>query len=402
MGLGVLQADARFDRLCKPKMNISVLGSTGSIGTQTLEVASQHPKKLKVLGLSAGNNTDLLRKQIKKYRPKLVSVKREKDKKAFKNISNVQVGFGDKGNIEVATLKNVEKVVIATPGLAGIAPTLAAIKAKKTVALATKEVLVAAGELVTTEATKNKVSLIPIDSEHSAIFQCLLGRGEKEVKRIILTASGGPFKGKKAKDLKKITPAQALAHPTWKMGQKITIDSATLMNKGFEVIEAMWLFGVPLSKIQVVVHPQSIIHSAVEFVDGSIIAQMGASDMRLPIQYALFYPGERLKNNFRRFSFFDRRDLTFDEPDLKTFKCLDLAFKAISKGGSTPAVLTAANDVAVEAFLAGKLPFLSIADVVEATLGAQKSRKYKNLDELLVIDAWARDKATQNVIKFSK
>ena len=383
-------------------MNISVLGSTGSIGTQTLEVVSAHPKKLKVLGLAAGSNTSLLKTQIKKFRPKAISVKKEEDKRAFKNIKNVQVRFGDKGNIEVATLKGVERVVIATPGLAGIAPTLAAIAAKKTICLATKEVLVAAGELVTSEAKKHKVSLIPIDSEHSAIFQALSGRSEKEVKRIILTASGGPFRGKTVKDLKKITPAQALAHPTWSMGKKITIDSATLMNKGFEVIEAMWLFGVPLSKIQVVVHPQSIIHSAVEFVDGSIIAQMGASDMRLPIQYALFYPGERLPNNFRRFSFFDKRDLTFDEPDLKTFKCLDLAFKAISKGKSAPAVLTAANDVAVEAFLAGKLPFLGIGQVLEATLSAHKVQKFRNLDELLAIDEWARENAAQNVLKFSK
>jgi len=383
-------------------MNISVLGSTGSIGTQTLEVVSAHPKKLEVLGLAAGSNTKLLRQQIKKFKPRVVSVKREEDTGAINEIKSTAVKFGDSGNIEVATLKGVDKVVIATPGLAGITPTLSAIRAKKTVALATKEVLVAAGELVTAEARRNKIQIIPIDSEHSAIFQSLGGRAEKEVKKIILTASGGPFRGKKTRDLGRITPAQALAHPTWKMGQKITIDSATLMNKGFEVIEAMWLFGVPLSKIQVVVHPQSIIHSAVEFVDGSIIAQMGASDMRLPIQYALFYSGERVGNNFSRFSFFDKRDLTFEEPDLKTFKCLDLAFKAISKGKSLPAVLTAANDVAVEAFLAERLSFLGIADVVEATLSSHKPKKCASLDELLAIDTWAREKAAQNVLKFGK
>ncbi len=382
-------------------MNISVLGSTGSIGTQTLEVVSAHPKKLKVLGLAAGSNTELLRRQIKKFGPKAVSVKSEKDAKKLLGKSS-KINFGDKGNIKIATLKSVDKVVVATPGLAGIAPTLAAIKAKKTIALATKEVLVSAGELVTSEAKKNKVSLIPIDSEHSAIFQCIADRGANEIKRVILTCSGGPFRGMKPKQLKKITPAQALAHPTWKMGQKITIDSATLMNKGFEVIEAMWLFGVSLSKIEVVVHPQSIIHSAVEFVDGSIIAQMGASDMRLPIQYALFYPGERLKNSFRRFSFFDNHGLTFEEPDRKTFKCLDLAYKAISQGKTAPAVLTAANDVAVEAFLAGKLSFLRISDVVESTLNANRAKKYSSLEELLVVDGWARDKAAQFVVKFSK
>ncbi len=380
-------------------MNISVLGSTGSIGTQTLEVVSAHSGKLKVLGLSAGSNTVLLKQQIKKFKPKAVSVKSEEDAKKLLGKSS-KINFGDKGNINVATLEGVDKVVIATPGLAGIAPTLAAIRAKKTICLATKEVLVAAGELVVSKAKKNKVDLLPIDSEHSAIFQCIAGRSVDEIKRIILTCSGGPFRGMKLKQLKKIIPAQALAHPTWKMGQKITIDSATLMNKGFEVIEAMWLFGVPLSKIEVVVHPQSIIHSAVEFVDGSIIAQMGASDMRLPIQYALFYPGKRLPNNFGRFSFTDSKGLSFEEPDRKTFRCLDLAFKAISQGKTASAVLTASNDVAVEAFLAGRLSFLRIADVVESTLNANRPKKYSSLEELLVVDAWARDKAAQFVVKF--
>ncbi len=386
-------------------MNISVLGSTGSIGTQTLEVVNSHPDSIRVLGLTAGGNVDLLNYQIKKYRPEAVSVRREEDAKRLLKLKGGKVSkvyFGDNGNSAVATLKNIQKVVIATPGLAGISPTLAAIRAKKTIALATKEVLVAAGELVISEVKKNKVSMLPIDSEHSAIFQCLAGRSVGEVKKVILTASGGPFRGMKSKQLKNITPAQALVHPTWKMGQKITIDSATLMNKGFEVIEAMWLFGVPLSKIEVIVHPQSIIHSAVEFVDGSIIAQMGASDMRLPIQYALFYPGKRFLNNFRRFSFSDSRGLTFEEPDRKTFRCLDLAFKAISEGKTVPAVLTAANDVAVEAFLAGRLSFLGISDVVESTLNAYSSKKYSNLEELLVADSWARDKAAHFVVKFGK
>lgn len=386
-------------------MNISVLGSTGSIGTQTLEVVDSHSDSLRILGLAAGGNIDLLNRQIKKYRPGVVSVRQEEDVKRILKLKGgklSKIHFGDSGNREVATLKNVQKVVIATPGLAGISPTLAAIRAKKTIALATKEVLVAAGELVVSETKKYKVNLLPIDSEHSAIFQCLTGRSPVEVKKIILTASGGPFRGKKPKQLKNITPVHALAHPTWKMGQKITVDSATLMNKGFEVIEAMWLFGVPLSKIEVVVHPQSIIHSAVEFVDGSIIAQMGASDMRVPIQYALFYPGKRVFNNFRRFSFSDSRGLSFEEPDRKTFRCLDLASKAVLEGKTAPAVLTAANDVAVEAFLAGRLSFLGIADVVESTLNAHSTKKYSNIEELLVADAWARDRASQFVVKFGK
>ena len=386
-------------------INISVLGSTGSIGTQTLEVVDQFKDSIKVVGLAAGGNVNLIKNQIEKYKPKIVSVAEEKTAgllRKSKKLGSTKVSFGDEGNCAVAIINLADKVVIATPGLFGIKPTLLAIKNKKTIALATKEVLVAAGELIVSEARKHKVDLLPIDSEHSAIFQCIAGRSADEVKRVILTCSGGPFRGMKPKQLKKITPAQALAHPTWKMGQKITIDSATLMNKGFEVIEAMWLFGVPLSKIEVVVHPQSIIHSAVEFVDGSIIAQMGASDMRLPIQYALFYPGKRLGNKFRRFSFTDGKGLSFEEPDRKTFRCLDLAFKAIGEGKTAPAILTAANDVAVEAFIAGRLSFLRSADVVEATLNAHTPKKYSNLEQILVVDGWARDKAAQFVVKFGR
>ena len=375
-------------------INISILGSTGSIGTQTLEVVDQFKNSLKVVGLAAGGNLNLLRAQIKKYQPKVVSVREEKDAK------RLGVLWGDSGNCKVATISTADKVVIATPGLAGIRPTLAAISAKKTVALATKEVLVAAGDLVTREATKHRVKIIPIDSEHSAIFQCLGGRTVEEVKRVILTASGGPFRGMKANQLKNIKPEQALKHPNWKMGAKITIDSATLMNKGFEVIEAMWLFGVPFSKIQVVVHPQSIIHSVVEFVDGSIIAQMGPSDMRLPIQFALLYPGKREANNFRRFSFSDFATLSFEEANTAAFRCLSLAYQAIKTGKTAPAVLTAANDVAVETFLRGKLPFWRIADVVESTLVFHSAQKYSSLEELLAVDTWARETAAKFVVKF--
>ena len=376
-------------------INVSLLGSTGSIGTQTLEVVDQFKSQLKVVGLAAGGNVSLLKKQIKKYHPKAVSVKKEKNARILG-----KAYFGDEGNCMVATLPAVDKVVIATPGLAGIKPTLAAIGSRKTIALATKEVLVAAGQIVTGQAKKNRVKILPIDSEHSAIFQCLEGRKVDEVKRIILTASGGPFRGMKSGQLKNITPSQALKHPNWKMGAKITIDSATLMNKGFEVIEAIWLFGVPLSKITVVVHPQSIVHSAVEFVDGSIIAQLGPSDMRLPIQFALLYPGKRGKNNFRRFSFGDFSALSFEEPDLRTFRCLDLAFGAIGQGKTMPAVMTAANDIAVAAFLSKKLPFLRIPDVIESTLGVHKPHVYSSMEEILEVDTWARDIAAKFVVKF--
>ncbi len=383
-------------------VNISILGSTGSIGTQTLSVVDEFKNSIKVAGIAAGESVDKVREQIKTYHPKAVSVKRQEDAKLLRSKKGPRIGWGDAGNCAVATLATVDKVVIATPGLAGIKPTLAAIKSKKTIALATKEVLVAAGDIVMGEAAKHKVKILPVDSEHSAIFQCFEGRTVGEVKRIFLTASGGPFRGKKLKDLKSVKVEQALAHPNWKMGRKITIDSATLMNKGFEVIEAMWLFGVPLSKITVVVHPQSIIHSAVEFLDGSIIAQVGPSDMRLPIQYALLYPGRRQANSFKRFSFSDFGALSFEEPDRKTFRCLDLASKAVAIGKTAPAVLTAANDVAVEAFLLEQLPYLKIPDVIESTLAAHKPRRYSSIEEILEADTWAREEASKFVIKFGR
>lgn len=383
-------------------INISILGSTGSIGTQTLSVVDEFKNSIKVVGISAGESIDKVREQTRKYHPKAVSVKKEEDAKFFRPKKGLRVGWGDSGNCMVATLPGADKVVIATPGLAGIKPTLAAITAKKTIALATKEVLVAAGDLVTREAKNHNVEIVPIDSEHSAIFQSLGERSIDEVKNVIITASGGPFRGKKPKDLKNIKVEQALAHPNWKMGRKITIDSATLMNKGFEVIEAMWLFGVPLSKIKVVVHPQSVIHSAVEFIDGSIIAQIGPSDMRLPIQFALFYPGKRRVNSFKKFSFGDYPNLSFEEPDIKTFRCLGLAYRVIKEGKTAPAVLTAANDIAVEAFLNGNLPFLRIPDVVESVLDRHAPKRYKTLEEILAVDSWAREEALKFTIKFSK
>lgn len=385
-------------------INISILGSTGSIGTQTLAVVSEFKNLLNVVGLAAGGNLDLLQAQIKKYHPKAVSVKKEEDAQLLgksKKLQSPHVYWGDSGNCNVATLPSVDKVIIATPGLAGIKPTLLAIKHKKTIALATKEVLVAAGDIVTREARRHKAKILPIDSEHSAIFQSLGTRKIEEVKRIIITASGGPFRGMKLKQLKNVKVEQALKHPNWKMGAKITIDSATLMNKGFEVIEAMWLFGIPLEKIRVIVHPQSIIHSAVEFIDGSIIAQMGPSDMRLPIQFALLYPGKRQENGFRRFSFSDFSTLSFEEPDVATFRCLDLAYRTVKTGGTAGAVLTAANDVAVEAFLVGKLLFARIPDVIESTLAAHNPQRYSKVEEILEVDSWARNFAAKFVVKFT-
>lgn len=381
-------------------INISILGSTGSIGTQTLEVVDQFPNLFHVIGLAAGTNLQLLQKQIQKYHPKAVSIKKVEDARSLKKQKSPGIFWGDQGNCAVATLPAVDKVVIATSGLAGIKPTIAAIKSKKTVALATKEVLVAAGGIVMREAKKQKVRILPIDSEHSAIFQCLEGRKVGEVKRVVLTASGGPFRKMKPKYLKSVGCVQALKHPNWKMGKKITIDCATLMNKGFEVIEAFWLFGVSLSKITVVVHPQSVVHSAVEFVDGSILAQIGPSDMRLPIQFALLYPRKRVANDFKKFSFSDHPTLSFEEPDRKTFRCLDLAYKAVLTGKSAPAVLTAANDTAVEAFLTEKLPFYRIPDVVESTLLAHEPQQCLSIEEILEVDRWAREIAAKFVVKF--
>lgn len=379
-------------------INISILGSTGSIGTQTLEVVNEFKKEIKVVGLAAGNNTKLLAQQIKKYTPKAISIKENKDLKFFKKPSSLAVYFGDKGNCTIATLPQAQIVVIATPGLAGINPTLAAIKSKKKIALATKEVLVSAGKIVTQEAKRAGVNLLPIDSEHSAIFQCLEGKDIKEVSKIIITASGGPFRGFKQNQLRKVTRQQALNHPNWKMGKKITIDSATLMNKGLEVIEAMWLFGISFEKIQVVIHPQSVIHSAVEFVDGSIMAQIGPSDMRIPIQYALLYPGKRQPNTLKRLSFDDYPALTFEKPDLKTFRCLELALQAAKTGGNMPAVMTAANDIAVDAFLKEKITFYKIPDIIEDVLEKHTSSLATTVEEIFEVDQWARD-AAYDIVK---
>lgn len=345
--------------------NISIIGSTGSIGTQTLSVVDEQGD-LKVCAMSCGRNIDLFEKQIRKYLPRLVCVWEEKDAKDLKaRISDldVTVTYGMDGLIEVATVEEVAIVVTAIVGMLGIRPTIAAINAGKDIALANKETLVCAGHIIMPLAKEKKVSILPVDSEHSAIFQSLQGNEGNAIEKILLTASGGPFRGKKYEELEKVTVADALNHPNWSMGKKITIDSATMVNKGLEVMEASWLFGVPASRIEVYVHPQSIIHSAVEYEDGAVIAQMGVPDMRLPIQYALYYPKRRSLSG-DRLDLFKAKDLTFEEPDMEVFFGLHLAFDAFEAGGNVPTVFNAANERAVALFLEEKIRFLEIPELI--------------------------------------
>ncbi len=348
------------------KKQIAILGSTGSIGTQALEVISEHSDLFEVEVLTANNNSALLIEQAKKYKPNTVVITNE-DK--YKEVDDalfdlgIKVFAGQQSLEEVVEGENIDVVLTALVGYSGLKPTIHAIKSGKNIALANKETLVVAGDLITKLCQEYGVSIYPVDSEHSAIFQCLVGEQYNPIEKIYLTASGGPFRGKLRNDLLDITKAQALKHPNWDMGAKITIDSATLMNKGLEVIEAKWLFDLKAEQIEVVVHPQSIIHSAVQFEDGSIKAQLGLPDMKLPIQYALGFP-ERLKNSFNRFNFLDYPNLTFEKPDRKTFRNLDLAYTAMSKGGNMPCILNAANEIAVAAFLKDEIGFLNMSDLI--------------------------------------
>jgi len=374
---------------------ISILGSTGSIGTSTLDVVRNNPEKFKVAGLACGSNLDLLVQQIQEFKPQYVSVGKEEDiakLQAQLGKSVPEIGWGMQGNITVATLPQVDMVISAIVGAAGLEPTLSALKAKKAVGLANKETLVVAGSLMTQMAKKQQVTLFPIDSEHSAIFQCLVGQNRDELRKIIITASGGPFLNKPRDEFSSITVEQALKHPNWSMGAKITIDSATLMNKGLEVIEAKWLFDLEPEEIEVVIHPQSIIHSMIEFHDGSILAQLGIPDMRVPIAYALSFP-ERLPNSLPSLSLTELGSLTFFPPDYEKFDCLKLARQSLSKGGSYTAVLNAANEVAVKRFLEKKIGFSAIPYVVEATLEKHQSCEPASVDEILAIDQWARFEA---------
>lgn len=373
---------------------IAILGSTGSIGQQTLEVARIFGNKFKIIALGAGTNSRLLSSQIREFQPRMVSF--QGPKALLKEV--IRPGRTSARLVtleEMASHPEVDLVLIATSGKAGLSPTLAAIRSRKEVALANKEVLVMAGAIVMAEARKHGVKIRPVDSEHSAIWQCLKGEQRRSVARLLLTASGGPFLRYPVKKLNSMTPEQALAHPTWKMGRKVTIDSATLMNKGMEVIEAHWLFGVPYSRISVVIHTESIVHSMVQFVDGSIKAQLSRPDMRLPIQYALGYPGRNFNPDLPVMDWDKVLALNFEPPDLAKFPCLRLAREAGEMGGTYPAVLCAADEVAVERFLSHQIRFDDIARLVEDALDHHSGVKRPSLDEILEVDAWARQYATQ-------
>lgn len=375
--------------------NIAVLGSTGSIGTQTLEVVRRNKDLFHITVLAANASDELLEQQIKEFNPEIAVLS---DENAYKRLKaryqgSTKLMGGRAAFIDVAAVPEVDTVVTSMMGFAGLEPTMKAIAAKKNIALANKETLVVAGELVMRAAKANGVKILPVDSEHCAFFQCLQGEKLATVEKLLLTCSGGPFRGKKRAELKNATRAEVLAHPTWNMGQKITVDSATLVNKGLEVIEAKWLYGVDYEQIQVVVHPQSIVHSMVEFTDGAIIAQLGSTDMKLPIQYALTYPN-RIHSDFERLDFWQLKDLTFDRPDTDTFKGLKFAYEAGKIGGSMPCVFNAANEIAVGAFLQGAIKFLDIYDIIEETMLKRETILEPTLEELFAEDKWAREFAT--------
>ena len=372
--------------------NISILGSTGSIGTQTLDVVREIGG-INVKAITANNNIELLEKQIREFKPDIAAVMNEemveKLKERVKDCGT-KILSGIDGLIEAAVYKESDTVVTSVVGNIGIVPTFEAIKAGKNIALANKETLVSAGELIINAVKKYGVKLYPVDSEHSAIFQCLRGNEDNKIRRILLTASGGPFRGRKREELLNVRAEDALKHPNWSMGKKVTIDSASLMNKGLEVIEAKWLFGVDVEDIEVLIHPQSIVHSAVEYEDGAVIAQMGEPDMKVPIQYALTYP-KRVKNSFPKIDFAQRNSLTFEKPDMDTFKCLSLAYRAIKTGGTMPTVMNGANEMAVAAFLENKIGFLDIADIIEKTMMSYNVKYDYMVEDLVEADKWARN-----------
>lgn len=367
---------------------IALLGSTGSIGTQTLEVVREQGD-IQVTAMAAGRNIRLLEQQVREFKPQLVSVWEEKDACILRQSlcdMEVKVVSGMEGLLEIAVTPESEILVTAIVGMLGIRPTIAAIEAGKDIALANKETLVTAGHLIMPLAAEKGVSILPVDSEHSAIFQSLNGERENRISKLLLTASGGPFRGKKREELTKIQVEDALKHPNWSMGRKITIDSATLVNKGLEVMEAKWLFGVELEQIQVVVHPQSIIHSMVEYEDGAVIAQLGTPDMRLPIQYALYYP-KRRKMSGKRLNFYELSNLTFEQPDTDTFQGLALAFRAMKQGGNIPTVYNAANERAVALFLNRKISFLEIPEIINACMENIGYKENPGVEEILATEA---------------
>lgn len=383
-----------------PQKHLAILGSTGSIGTQALDVVAAHPDSFTIEVLTAQNNADLLIEQAAKFKPNVVVIANEDlYDKVFETLDplGIQVYAGDKAIADVVQMDCIDTVLTSMVGYSGLIPTVRAIEAGKQIALANKETLVVAGELVTALAREKGVNIYPVDSEHSAIFQCIVGEFHNPIEKILLTASGGPFRGRTRDELLHVTKAQALKHPNWSMGAKITIDSASLMNKGLEVIEAKWLFGLEASQVEVVVHPQSIIHSMVQFEDGSIKAQMGLPDMRLPIQFALTYP-HRLKADFPRFDFTQYPALTFEQPDLKTFRNLQFAFDALERGGNMACIINAANEIAVAAFLRDEIGFLEMSDLIETCMQRVTFIQQPTLADYIETDAETRKVAKESVI----
>lgn len=379
------------------KKHLAVLGSTGSIGTQVLDVVKNNSDLFEVEVLAAQNSYHELIKQAIEFRPNTVIIGNEQHFKAVSEALekfDIKVFAGEKSISQIAEMDSIDMVLIALVGFAGLAPTIAALKAGKPIAIANKEAFVVAGEIVTQLAREKNVNIYPIDSEHSAIFQCLAGEFHNTVEKIYLTGSGGPFRGKTYEELAQVNIREALNHPNWCMGKKITIDSASLMNKGLEVIEAKWLFGLDAHQIEVIIHPQSIIHSLVQFEDGSIKAQMGLPDMKLPIQYALTYPN-RLKTDFPRFNFVDYPELTFEKPDMKNFRNLALAYEALEKGGNMPCILNAANEVVVEAFLTSKIEFVEMPDIIEKCMQTMNYIKKPSFEDYVLTDNETRIKATE-------
>ncbi len=378
------------------RKKIVILGSTGSIGQQTLEVIRKFSNEFEVVGLSGWENTDFLKEQISFFIPKIAVVKNEytakKLKKDLDNLSGIKILWGTDGLIRISTLEEADIIVVAITGIASLIPTFEAVKRGKNIALASKEALVVAGELLVKEAKLRNAKIIPIDSEHSAILQCLKNEQKDSVEKIILTASGGALYNLTETALENVSVEDALDHPTWKMGKKVTIDSATLMNKGLEVIEAKWFFNIPANKIEIVIHPQSYVHSMVQFIDGTILAQIGEHDMRIPIQYALFYPN-RTVNSFPRLDLTKIGQLTFKKVNFDKFPCVKLAYKALELGGTMPAVLNGANEIAVNAFLNNKINFLAIPIIIQNTMKEHKPKYNPNINDILDADYWAREKA---------
>jgi len=375
---------------------IAILGSTGSIGVNALRVIQANPEKYQVTALAAGKNIRLLLEQIKRFRPLAVAVMEETAANELKaqltNSGRPEIFFGTEGFIRLATMTEADTIISAMAGAAGLLPTYSGIKAGRNIALANKETMVMAGSLVMAEARKHGVSILPIDSEHSAILQSLQGHPREDLKRVILTASGGPFRGLSLEEMGKVTPAQALNHPNWNMGPKVSIDSSTMMNKGLEVIEAKWLFDLKMDQISILIHSQSIVHSMVEYKDGSIISQMGVPDMVIPISFALSFP-HHLKTRVPPLELEKVGTLSFEKPDMKRFRCLDLALKAAEIGGSMPAVLNGANEIAVESFLKSNIGFLDIPDLIEKTMASHENHPIDSIETVMEVDRWARDMA---------